>query len=90
MADVVVDAGALGVIASHARSAVTPMTWDLHAAGLDVMGDGDVADAVARVTQERRARVEVVGDGIRVVASHPAVVSAGFDEQDERLGRSLQ
>lgn len=54
------------------------------------MGDGDVADAVARVTQERRARVEVVGDGIRVVASHPAVVSAGFDEQDERLGRSLQ
>ena len=66
------------------------MTWDLHAAGLDVMGDGDVADAVARVTQERRARVEVVGDGIRVVASHHAVVSAGFDEQDERLGRSLQ
>lgn len=86
----VVDASALDGVASHARAAAAPMTWDLHAVGFDVMGDADVADAVSRVAQERRTRVEVVGEAIRLVASHPATVSARFDEQDEHLGRSLQ
>lgn len=86
----VIDASALGTAASHVRDAANALTWDFSDLAAGTLGDDEVADAVAHVVQQRKARVEVLGETADVAAGYPIQVTGAFANLDQGLARGVQ